>query len=412
MDENTDTPSAPDEGLAAAPDAPLTGPDVTDEPAEKPAAATENAPSAHLVERPRRPRPPFVAPWVPIALAIVAAVVILGVGVSVLATRAGRVAVPNVTGVEVGVATARLAQDGLGLAVSQRRFSDKPEGQVLAQSPAAGAELKRGDKVSVIVSGGTEQFALPDVVGDGLLLARGLLEGKGLSVHVEIQPSSQPSDTVLASNPSPGTMVRTGDIITLSVAATGTAPGLLLPYDFKGVTVVIDPAPVAGSEQDVPLDVARRLQSLVEASGGTVSSLRTLSETGTASDAAARAGRATAAGHATVSVGFSVVQSGAGGMVAFSPSAGSTAIVIPSKILASSVASELAAVGETVKASTTTTDVVLGATQAPWTRVQLGSFTTKEDVASFNDPNWADTVARAVYRAIGSLYGKKTSAAQ
>lgn len=407
MSENTDlTPAVSPEGE---PDvASADTPDVVT-PAETPEAASDAPVGQGLVDRPRRPRPPFVPVWVPITAVVVAALVLLVGGVAIFSAVAGRVSVPNVTGVEVGTATARLAQEGLTLSVSQRRFSDKPADQVLAQTPAAGTKVKRGDAVTVIVSGGTEQFALPDVVGDGLLLARGLLESKGLSVHIEIQPSSQTSDTVLSTNPSPGAMVHTGDIITVSVAATGTAPGLLLPYNLKGVTIVIDPAPVAGSETDVPLDVARRLQSLIEASGGNVTALRTLAETGTAGDASARVGRATAAGHATVSVGLSVAQSGAPGMLAISPSAGPTQIVIPSKILASDVASELVAVGQSVKTSTTATDPVLGATKGPWTRVQLGSFTSKEDVAQFNDPSWADTIARAIYRAVGSLYGKKTS---
>ena len=55
--------------------------------------------------------------------------------------------------------------------------------------------------VTVVVSAGTEEFTMPDVVGEGLTLARSQLEQKGLEVQVEPQPSDQPSDTVLGSNP-------------------------------------------------------------------------------------------------------------------------------------------------------------------------------------------------------------------
>lgn len=412
MDEHHDDIPAEQDAAQPAADASAEGEHAAPaaEPAASAPAVDTPGPTVGIIDRPRRPRPPFVPSWLPITAIVVVAAIALIVGIAIFASLAGRVVAPNVTGIEVGVATARLAQDGLALSVSQRRFSDRPADTILSQSPAPDTKMRRGDAITVVVSGGTEQFAVPDVVGDGLLLARGILESKGLSLHVEIQPSSQPSDTVLSTNPSPGSLVHTGDIITVSVAATGTAPGLLLPYDMKGVSVDIDAAPVAGSEQDVTLDVARRLQSLIEASGGTVVSLRSATETGVAGDASARASRAATAGHPTLAVGLSTVQSGPGGMLAISPTLGPAQVIIPSKILASSVASELAAAGQTVKASTTATDPVLGATEAPWTRVQLGSFTANEDVAQFNDPTWADTVARAIYRAVGSLYGKKSAA--
>jgi len=420
--DESDDVSVPDDGTSASPESVPAGEEAPAQPEEAPAQSEETAPASPepvpaetpgpkvgLIDRPRRPRPPFVPSWVPITSVVIIAVIALIVAISAYAALAGRVIAPNVTGLEVGVATARLAQQGLTLDVSQHRFSDKPADTILSQSPAPGTKVKRGDALTVVVSGGTEQFALPDVIGDGILLARGVLESKGLSLHIEIQPSSQPSDTVLSTNPSPGALVHTGDIITVSIASTGTAPGLLLPFDMKGMSVDIDPAPVAGGESDVTLDVGRRLQSLIEASGGTVVSLRSATESGTAADDSARAGRASTAGHPTVAIGLSTIQSGPGGMAVISPAAGQSQIVIPSKILASAIASELASAGQTVRASTTATDPVLGATEAPWSRVQLGSFTSQDDLAQFNDPTWADTVARSIYRAIGSLYAKKSS---
>jgi N-acetylmuramoyl-L-alanine amidase len=50
---------------------------------------------------------------------------------------------------------------------------------------------------------------------------------------------------------------------------------------------------------------------------------------------------------------------------------------------------------------------VLGAADTPWARIQLGSYASREDAAKFADPNWEDTIARAIYRALGALYGKK-----
>jgi N-acetylmuramoyl-L-alanine amidase len=40
-------------------------------------------------------------------------------------------------------------------------------------------------------------------------------------------------------------------------------------------------------------------------------------------------------------------------------------------------------------------------------RVQLGSATDGNDKVTFADPDWADKVARAIYKALGQLYGQK-----
>jgi hypothetical protein len=249
---------------------------------------------------------------------------------------------------------------------------------------------------------------MPDVVGNGVLLAEGLLQTKGLDVRIERQPSQQPSDTVLSSNPPAGSVVHTGDIVRLTVAAAGQPTALLLPYDMSGVTVLLDPAPVNDALNDVPLDVARRLRSLIEASRGTVVTTRALADASALAEPAARAQKASATS-STVSVGLSTLPVGAAGLVVFAPSP-----ILPhasaSAKLASLVASDLASNGTSVQTSTLTSDSVLSAAGSPWTRVQLGAFSQRDDVAKFTDPAWEDTVARALYKAIAALYGRKTSA--
>ena len=357
------------------------------------------------LDRTRLERPPLIPRSVWIALAAVVAVALIVAGGWFWSTRQATIAVPALTGVDVGVARTRLAEQGLELKISEQRFSAQPAQTVLAQTPSANTQLKPGQTVTVVVSAGSEQFALPDVIGNGLLLARGRLETKGLEVRVETQPSQLPSDTVLSSNPAPGQSVHTGDIVRLTVAAPGPTTELLLPYDMRGVTVVLDPAPVNDALGDVPLDVARRVRSLIEASHGVVRTTRALADTSTLEAAPARAQRA-ANGASTVAVGLSASTVGSGGLVVFSPSP-----VLPhaseSAKLASRLASDLATEAGSVSSSTSTTDSVLGATNSPWSRVQLGSYASRDDAAKFADPNWEDKVARAIYRALGSLYGRK-----
>ena len=217
-------------------------------------------------------------------------------GASAFLAVRSRVLVPTVAGLQTQAARERLATVGLTLTVSDRRFSTLPVDTILAQTPEAGAQTKRGAPVTVVVSAGTEQFTMPDVVGQGLTLARSQLEQKGLQVQVELQSSDQPSDTVLASNPAAGAAVNTGDIVKLTVAIGTSVTGPGRPLDHRraraltltGVRVTLDPAPPVAGQPDTALEVARRLQSLLEASGATVLSTRSITDTGTTGSATAR----------------------------------------------------------------------------------------------------------------------------
>ena len=379
-------------------------PDVFQANGETPAV---DRPEAEVIERPRPPRQPLVATWIPVTAIAFVVVVLAVVGLTVYSNFSTRMHAPAITGIDIGVARTRLAQQGLKISVSNRRFSAFPADTVLEQSPAATAEVRRGDTITVVVSAGTEEFAMPDVVGDGLVLAQGLLQDKGLEIRIEAQPSDQPSDTVLSTDPGPGAAVRTGDIVRVTVAAAGPGGTPLLPSSMRGVVLVLDAAPVGPKQVDVPLEVSRRLRSLLEASGALVISTRSIVDTGAAAQPPARAKRATE-GSATVALGLDVSPTGPGGIAVATPKGGSALIVLASGSLASQISSTLAqSESKPPTRSQVTTDPVLGATRAPWARVTLGSFGSAEDVSQFRDPAWADGVARALYKAIAQLYGQK-----
>ncbi|MEI7813510.1 MAG: PASTA domain-containing protein [Coriobacteriia bacterium] len=364
---------------------------------------------ASLLDRPRRRRPSFIPRWLPIALGVSLVVIVVAVAGVWYANSISLVAVPKVVGYELTVAQSRAGVGRFGVVVVERRFSVIPAGTIIEQSPAAGSKLRRGKAISVVLSGGTEEFAMPDVTGSGLLQARGLLERKGLEVRVETESSDQPSGTVLATNPSPGVMIRTGEIVHLTAASQGPGSSTLLPLNLQGVAITIDPAVVPQGQTDVSLEVARKLRSLIEASGGTVLVTRSLTDSGTAASVAVRARRAQVSS-TTVAVGIDVAQNGQKGLAALYPLTGPTAILEPSRTLATAVATALLKGALSASASTTQTDTVLMATKAPWSRVQLGSASAPEDVRNFSDSRWGDDVARAIYRAIAEIYGVKGAA--
>lgn len=376
-----------------------------DTPSELKSVQSWELPPDLIRDRPERRR--LIPMWVWGAFA--AAVGIIGVIVAavMLFASSSSVTVPDVTGVALGVAESRLAQVGLSIEVEERRFSSEPVDQVLSQSPQANGELRRGDTVLVVVSGGTEEFQMPDVVGEGVALATSTLEGRGLVVRVDPIPSDLPSDTVIASTPSANSPVRTGDVVTLSVATPSGNGDVLKPYSLGGTVFVIDsPAPAEGSPSDIAMEVTRRLRSLLEASGATVILTRSTTATG-AIDVAARE-RIALEASATALVGFDVEAAGAAGRIVGYPVAGQPAVVTSARQLASEATTQLARVAPPAIMEASTSDPVFNRSVVPWLRVRLGSLAARPDTQSFADPRWADSVARAIYVSLGEQFALGT----
>ncbi len=310
---------------------------------------------------------------------------------------------------QVAAAT-RLQELGLRLKVGDRRFSATViRGSVVDQTPAAGAKVDEGTDVIVAVSAGSEAFAMPDVVGFTLSKARTTLRSRGLSVTIQSTQSDKPQGTVLASFPSPGVTVSTGDKVRITVAAGGASENGLLPTDLTGRTFVIDPAPVGVVGQpDTTMDVARRLRALLEASGARVIVTREVTDSGDAVSTLARSRRARETS-ATALVGFATVQSGTPGLAVLSVPASITtqAFFLESASLAAAATKALKETFNAVEAATASNDPIVTASGLPAFRVRLGSTGTAADRLLFADPQWADDVARSVYRAIGSVYRTK-----
>jgi hypothetical protein len=364
--------------------------------------------SAPPVERERLPRRPLVprallagilGSTALLALLIAAAVwYIAGIGIPV----------PDITGIQEGVARARLAQTGLGISTVERRFGVEPPGTVLSQNPSVGARLPRGGTVALVVSAGTEEFVMLDVIGQGINVARAQLEQRGLVVRIEAVDSEQPADTVLETIPAAGATVRTSDVVRLRIASDGTASSALLPYALEGMVFIIDPEPVVGSDLDPTMEVSRRLRSLLEASGARVVVTRQVSDIDIPlATRAQRASETTAV--VTALVGLDVVPEAPVGLGVLAPEEGvlPDAQVQASALLADLVVETLSEQQSSVTRAVLGSDPVIAATSAPSVRVRLGSLTAREDVAAFRDPTWSDTIARSIYRALGERYATR-----
>jgi hypothetical protein len=368
------------------------------------AAPEASSPQLLPLERARPARQPLIPRTLVIGTLVGILLIASVAGASVAITVLNRVNVPALIGDTEGEARTETARAGLEMVVEARRFSSLAKGVVLEQDPLAGATLSRGAKVSVVVSAGTEEFTMPDVVGSRLAFARGGLEGKGLAVKIDTLESEEPSGTILATNPAPGAPVRTGDIVTVTIATAKPEITQTLPYNLGNRTFVIEAAPVPSGEADIVLEVSRRLRSLLEASGAKITVSRSVTDTETSD--AARAARAEAVRPAPEAVvGLSATDSESGGMAVRRPSSGSAEFVKTSEELAVALARELSNSRPPVKVTSTPEDPALVASGSTAARVFLGSFGVLEDKADFSDPRWADDVARDIYRTLGEAYG-------
>jgi len=156
---------------------------------------------------------------VAILLAIVGAVVI---GRFVLGgSSLSRVAVPNLDGLTIEQAASTLADAHLQLGAQTPELSDRPDGTVIAQQPAAGEQLEQNQSVNVTVSSGKEQATVPQLVAlTSPEAARIALTDAGLKLGIVSQKASdQPSGYVLEQSPAEGTQVDAGTMVNITVSS-------------------------------------------------------------------------------------------------------------------------------------------------------------------------------------------------
>src|SRR3954452_3917022 len=112
-----------------------------------------------------------------------------------------QVTVPNAVGIGEAQARDRLAAVGLQVNVVRVFSEDTEEGDVAAQSPAAGTQAAKGSSVRLNVSKGSAVTTVPSVVGTTQSDATSQVEAAGLTPNVVQVPSDQPAGTVVAQHP-------------------------------------------------------------------------------------------------------------------------------------------------------------------------------------------------------------------
>jgi beta-lactam-binding protein with PASTA domain/predicted Ser/Thr protein kinase len=137
----------------------------------------------------------------------------------VVSAGPGTARIPDLTGQPRSAARKKLSD--LGFAVSEEKATSDTakENRVISTRPAAGAELEKGQNVTLVVSSGKERVAVPKVTDLTEDEARSTLESLGFTVGTTQQESTDKDPgTVLAQTPKPDAKLAKGGKVTLVVA--------------------------------------------------------------------------------------------------------------------------------------------------------------------------------------------------
>jgi eukaryotic-like serine/threonine-protein kinase len=128
--------------------------------------------------------------------------------------------VPALKGLAQAAAADALTAANLAVGAVKEAYDDKVEpGAVVSSSPKAGAPLKSGTSVDLVVSKGPAPVPVPDVVGRKSGAAKSALADAGLKADVTQEFSETVADGVVISvKPKPGTIVDSGSQVALVVS--------------------------------------------------------------------------------------------------------------------------------------------------------------------------------------------------
>jgi eukaryotic-like serine/threonine-protein kinase len=161
--------------------------------------------------------------WIPWVLGLV---LVLGVviGVAYYLLAGGKTySVPLVNGQPVAQARQEIAAQHLRSTVVDEASNNVQKGLVINSNPAEGNNVAANTLVTLYVSTGAAQVAVPNVVGQQETTAQSELSAKGFQVSAKPDPTStQPSGTVISQSPSGGT-APPGSTVTITVSG-GAVP--------------------------------------------------------------------------------------------------------------------------------------------------------------------------------------------
>ncbi|MCV7432811.1 Stk1 family PASTA domain-containing Ser/Thr kinase [Mycolicibacterium bacteremicum] len=200
------------------------------------ALPTEHIPTA--AGYPNRSNNNSVGRWLIVVAVLAVLTVVVTIAINTLGNSPRDVQVPDVTGQASADAIAALQNRGFKTRTQQRPDSAVRPEHVIATEPAAGTEVSAGEDITIVVSTGPEQRAVPEVKGMTLAQATTELLDAGFG---RVQPSESESTPelkgkVLGTNPPANATSAITNVITIIV---GSGPGSVNVPDCVGQSVEV-----------------------------------------------------------------------------------------------------------------------------------------------------------------------------
>jgi len=153
-----------------------------------------------------------------IAVAVLASLLLIGVGAYLL-LRPEQVRVPTVVNLDADVAAGALNNEGFEVEIQRVRSADVPPERVTRQRPDAGTLAEEGSRVTIFVSEGPGESAVPDVTGRPEREAVRIIRDRGFRADVDREFSDTVKrGRVIETLPPPRSQLVLGRTVTIKVS--------------------------------------------------------------------------------------------------------------------------------------------------------------------------------------------------
>ena len=172
--------------------------------------------------------------------AVVVALILIGliVGIAMGVFSKAEIQVPDVKGMTYQQAEKKLTDQGLKIKEGDRVYSAKyEEGEISSQDPDAGTKVKKGAVVTVNISKGASEEAVPDLIGMKEDEAKKKINKYNFEVgEVKTAKSEKEAGTVIDQDPKAGSEATAGTKINLTIS-DGKGKGEGTVPDLKGKSI-------------------------------------------------------------------------------------------------------------------------------------------------------------------------------
>jgi eukaryotic-like serine/threonine-protein kinase len=166
--------------------------------------------------------------WIPWVLGLVLVIAVVG-GVAYYLLSGGKTySVPLVNNEPVAAAQQQIAAAHLRSAVQNRPSSTVAKGHVISSNPPEGNNVAAGTVVTLFVSTGPGNIAVPGVVGQQQAQAEAALQNAGFRPVVKTDSTSNlPAGQVISQNPAPPATAPPNSTVTITVSGAAKVPSVV-----------------------------------------------------------------------------------------------------------------------------------------------------------------------------------------